>query len=123
MKNNIEEYLNHNRSEDFKNLLFSYIDRSGYEDSDIYKKAGIDRKLFSKIRCIKGYVPSKKTIIKLGIALHLNKKNLNSLLNSAGYTLTMNDTFDLIISYSLDNNIYDFDIINNYLYTYAKAIF
>ena len=56
---NIEKYLDQNKSLGFSELLFSYIDRSGLLDSEVYKKVCIDRKLFSKIRCSKDYIPKK----------------------------------------------------------------
>ena len=122
MKDNFKEYLNHNKSMSFNDLLFSYIDKSGYRDSEIYKKVDIDRKLFSKIRCSNNYIPRRNVIIKLCLSLGLNKYDFNKLLNSAGYSLRDNDEFDLIIAYCLDNNIYDLDAVNNYLYAYVNAV-
>ena len=121
MKKSPKDYLSHNKSENFNDLLFSFIDEKGCKDSEIYKKVDIDRKLFSKIRCSSDYIPRKNTIIKLCFALELDKVRFNKLLNSAGYCLTKNK-FDLIITYCLDNNIYDLSIINEYLYTYANTV-
>ena len=109
----IEKYLDQNKSRSFNELLFSYIDRSGLLDCEVYKKVCIDRKLFSKIRCSKNYVPKKNNVIKLGLALSLDKGELNNLLSSAGYTLSTTNDFDLIIAFCVENNIYDLDIINN----------
>lgn len=111
----LKEYLNCKKSKNFNEILFNYIDKSGHKDSEIYKKVDIDRKLFSKIRCNNNYIPKKNTIIKLCLALSLNKEDFNKLLNSAGYSLSEN-IFDNIISFCLENNIYDLDVINNYLY-------
>ena len=122
MKDKVKDYLSHNKSKNFNELLFSYIDRSGCKDSEIYKKVCIDRKLFSKIRCNNNYIPRKNVIIKLCLALGLNRDDFNKLLNSAGYSLSNNKNFDLVISYCLDNNIYDIYVINDYLYTYASAV-
>lgn len=121
MNTNINEYLNCSKSMNFNDILFSYIDRSGHKDSEIYKKVDIDRKLFSKIRCNTDYIPKRNTIIKLGLALGLNSQEFNKLLNSAGFSLS-NSTFDQIISFCLKNNIYDLNIINDYLYTFCNAI-
>lgn len=121
MDMNIREYLNCNNQLNFNELLFSYIDASGHKDSEIYKKVDIDRKLFSKIRCNSNYIPRKNVIIKLCIALKLNKENFNKLLNSAGYSLS-SSTFDQVISFCLDNNVYDIEEINNYLYTFCSTI-
>lgn len=120
MNNVILQYLNCNKSMSFSELLFSLIDKSGYKDSEIYKKADIDRKLFSKIRCGKNYVPRKNVIIKLCFALELNKAEFNKLLNCAGYSLS-NNKFDQVISCCLENNIHDLNRVNDYLYTFCNA--
>ena len=122
MKDKVKDYLSHNKSMNFNELLFSYIDKSGCKDSEIYKRVDIDRKLFSKIRCSNNYIPRKNIIIKLCLSLRLNKYDFNKLLNSAGYSLSSNNEFDLVISYCLDNKIYDINIINDYLYTYSNAV-
>ena len=121
MKESCKDYLSHIKSKNFNEILFSFIDEKRVKDSEIYKKVDIDRKLFSKIRCNNNYIPRKNVVIKLCFALGLNKANFNKLLNSAGYSLS-NTTFDLVITYCLDNNIYDINIINDYLYTYSSAV-
>ena len=118
----ITKYLNQNKSLSFNQLLFSYIDRSGLTDAEVYKKVYIDRKLFSKIRCDENYIPRKNNIIKLGIALSLNKTELSLLLNSAGYSLSTTNNFDLIISFCVENGIYDIDVINDYLYNFGGTV-
>ena len=120
MNNKIKEYLNCNKSKSFNEILFSYIDESGHKDSEIYKKVDIDRKLFSKIRCDENYIPRRNVIIKLSLALGLERKDFNKLLNSAGYSLS-NNKFDQIVSYCLDNKVYDLSQINEYLYTFCSA--
>ena len=120
MNTKIKEYLNCNKSMSFNELLFSLIDESGCKDSEIYKKVDIDRKLFSKIRCNNNYIPRRNIIIKLCLALELEKNEFNKLLNSAGYSLT-NNKFDQIIFYCLDNKVYDLSQINDYLYTFCNA--
>ena len=122
MNKNLKEYLNQNKSLSFSSLLFSYIDDSGYKDSEVYKKVDMDRKLFSKIRCNDNYIPKKNNVIKLCLSLSLDKEKFNNLLSSAGYSLSKNNNFDLVISYCLENKIYDINIVNDYLYTYANAI-
>ena len=120
MKESCKDYLSRSESKSFNEILFSFIDEKKVKDSEIYKKVDIDRKLFSKIRCSNNYIPRRNVIIKLCLALKLSKVELNKLLNSAGYSLS-NSKFDLIISYCLDNNVYDLDQINDYLYTFCKA--
>ena len=120
MNTKIKEYLNCEKSLSFNELLFSFIDESGHKDSEIYKKVDIDRKLFSKIRCDSNYIPRRNVIIKLCLALGLERNDFNKLLNSAGYSLS-SSRFDQIISYCLDNNVYDLSQINDYLYTFCSA--
>lgn len=120
MNTKISEYLNCNKSMSFNELLFSFIDESGHKDSEIYKKVDIDRKLFSKIRCDSDYIPRRNVIIKLCLALELERNDFNKLLNSAGYSLS-NNKFDQIVSYCLDNNVYDLGQVNDYLYTFCNA--
>lgn len=121
MNEKVKDYLSHNKSMSFNQLLFSYIDEKGCKDSEIYNSVDIDRKLFSKIRCSENYIPRRNVIIKLCLALGLDKVKFNKLLNSAGYSLK-NDQFDLIISYCVDNDIYDINIVNDYLYQYTNAV-
>ena len=120
MNKKLSEYLNCNKSMSFNELLFSFIDKSGHKDSEIYKKVDIDRKLFSKIRCNDNYIPRKNVIIKLCLALELERADFDKLLNSAGYSLS-NSKFDQIVSYCLDNNVYDLSQVNDYLYTFCSA--
>ena len=120
MNTKISEYLNCNKSMSFNELLFSFIDESGHKDSEIYKKVDIDRKLFSKIRCDSNYIPRRNVIIKLCLALGLERNDFNKLLNSAGYSLS-SSRFDQIISYCLDNNVYELSQVNEYLYTFCSA--
>ena len=120
MNTKISEYLNCNKSMSFNELLFSFIDESGHKDSEIYKKVDIDRKLFSKIRCDSDYIPRRNVIIKLCLALELERNDFNKLLNSAGYSLS-NNKFDQIVSYCLENNVYELSQVNEYLYTFCNA--
>lgn len=120
MNTQIREYLDCNKSMSFNELLFSFIDESGHKDSEIYKKVDIDRKLFSKIRCDSDYIPRRNVIIKLCLALELERNDFNKLLNSAGYSLS-NNKFDQIVSYCLDNNVYELSQVNEYLYTFCSA--
>ncbi|UFU00271.1 hypothetical protein KO561_04780 [Radiobacillus kanasensis] len=81
----------------------------------MYKRAGIDRRLFSKIRSNRDYKTSKHTAVALAIALQLNRQEFKKLLEAAGFTLSHNDTFDLVIQFCLENKIYDMDDVNQAL--------
>lgn len=111
----LENYISAKRSASFAEVLFRFIDYKGYTDSDVYKKAGIDRRHFSKIRTNPAYRISKSSAVSLSIALKLNKKETEKLLHSAGFSLSNNDTFDLIIQFCLEQEIYDIDYVNQAL--------
>ena len=108
----IDKELNENK---FQKLLFEYIDKKGLKDSDVYNKANIDRRLFSKIRSDDDYHPSKKTIISLASSLELNIDELEKQLDSASYSLPKNNKFDLIIRFCFIEKIYNIMDINNLL--------
>ena len=98
--------------------LFELIDKKGLKDPDVYKKANIDRKLFSKIRSNDNYNPSKKTAIALSIALELSYNQTQDLLGRAGYTLSKSNKFDLVIEACIKKGIYNIFEINNILYSF-----
>lgn len=115
---NLVDYIELNQSHSFKELLFKHIDEKNLNDAEVYKQANIDRKLFSKIRCNKNYKPSKSTIISLGLALKLNKDQTEELLESVGYTLSNSSTFDLIICFCIEHNIFNIMEVNYALEQY-----
>lgn len=113
----IINYINDNKDEDtFQKKLFKLIDERELKDSDVYNKVDIDRRLFSKIRINEGYHPSKETVILLGLALELDEKEIEDLLESASYSLPMNTTFDLIIRFCFKEGIYSVNQVNEFLY-------
>ncbi len=117
--NNINNFIDNELDENkFQKLLFEYIDNKGLKDSDVYNKANIDRRLFSKIRSDENYHPSKETIIALASSLELSIKELEELLDSASYSLPKNNKFDLIIRFCFIEKIYDIFEINNLLHEY-----
>ncbi len=111
----LENFIQNKRKPTFNQLLFNFIDKKGVSDSDIYKKAGIDRRHFSKIRSNPDYRPGKNTVIALALALELNKKEADRLLSSAGYSLSDSDIFDLVIQFCLEKKIYDVYDVNQAL--------
>lgn len=114
-QNEIEDFIKNKRKPLFNQVLFSFIDRTGASDPDIYNKAGIDRKLFSKIRTNANYRPSKNTIVALALALELNKQDTDKLLSSAGYSLSDSDTYDLVLQFCLEKKIYNIHDVNQAL--------
>lgn len=106
----------------FQDKLFSYIDESGMTDVEVYKKANIDRKLFSKIRSNPMYHPRKQTVLALVIALQLNIEQTVDLLTSAEYALSPGSKGDLIVKYFIEHEIFDIMTINFALDEYGQPI-
>lgn len=114
-RSDAQKYLESNRELFFTEQLFTMIDRTGRRDSEIYKKARIDRRLFSKIRSNKKYIPSKKTVLALCLALELPRDQADLLLACAGYSLSRADDFDLLIAFCMEKNIFNFFEIDEML--------
>ena len=111
----LEDFIKNNRKPTFNQVLFTFIDKTGANDADIYKKAGIDRRHFSKIRSNLDYHPRKNTVVALAFALELNKKETDKLLSAAGYSLSDSDTFDLVIQFCVEKKIYNIHDVNQTL--------
>ena len=119
----VQLYMLENMDASFNELLFMLIDRSGQKDSDVYKRARIDRRLFSKIRSSKKYVPCKKTVVALCLALELSREDADALLSSAGYSLSRSEEYDLAIAFCISRQVFDFNDINEMLYELGFDVF
>lgn len=118
----LEEYL---RSMDkpFAEKLFSWIDKRGMTDVECYKRANVDKKTFSKIKCNpKTYKPSKQTAVAFAIALRLDLEQTQDLLASAGLTLSKSFTFDKIIRYFIQKKNYNVFEINEALFEFDQSL-
>ena len=108
------------KGDTFQQRLFKLIDASGMDDVTVYKKANIDRKIFSRIRCKSDYKPKKITAVAFAIALELDLPTTCDLLATAGIAFSQSDVFDLIISYFIGKKEYDIYTINAALFEYGQ---
>ena len=104
----------------WQETLLKLIDDRGYTDTEVYKRANVDRKLFSKIRSNPAYQPKKVTAVAFAIALKLSLDDTKDFIGRAGYAFSPSSKFDLIIEYFIENEVYDPYTINLALFEHDQ---
>lgn len=120
---NINNFIEERVESTFVEKLLSLILQSGKKDSRVYKDAGVDRRLFSKIVSNYNYRPSKDTVLAFALSLELDLEQTRNLLASAGYSLSYSDRRDVILSFCYERGIYNIKQVNEILYIFKERAF
>ena len=117
MDKRLESYIQEKNAnkETFVQMLLRLIDEKSLTDVQVYKRANLDRKYFSKLRCDMHYKPKKTVVCALALALELDNPTCKKLVKKAGYILTSASKFDLTIRFCIENQIYDLYKVNELL--------
>lgn len=121
MREKLEKIFAH-FEDSFSQRLMKLIRKKGKSEVEVYKKAQLDRRLFSKLRTDARYTPSKRNIMALVISLELNMKEADDLLRRAGYALSSTRKEDVILRYFIEQGEYDLFLINDVLDYYGLPI-
>ncbi len=122
--------LSYNLTEDdielepsFSETLFSLIKEKGISETECYKNACIDRRLFSKIRSQKNYHPKKKTVLALALSLKLTLSETKDFLETAGYSLSHSIKEDVLVVFCISKKIYDISLVDEILEEFGCELF
>ena len=111
-----------NLDKTFMELVFSFADEKGMTDVEVQKKANLDRKAFSKLKCGTTKNPSKSTALALAVALELSLDDTKDLLSRAGLALSPCSKQDLIVQYFIEREAYDIYAINIALFEHGEQL-
>ncbi len=114
----LPDYIRVHRRKPFCELLLGLIDEKGLSDTEVYRRAGLDRRHFSKLRS-PDYHPGKRTAVALALSLGLGRQEAGAFLQAAGWALSESDTFDLIILFCLDKGIFALDDVDAALHYFS----
>ena len=106
----------------FHDKLFELIDEAHIDNKDVWKRANLDRKHFSKIQCDQNYHPKKKTVMALCIALQLDLEQSKDLLARADWAFSPSSKVDLIVQKAIIDKQYDIMQLNVTLFKYTNEI-
>lgn len=117
-----KKLLESKAAETFSEMLIRLIKDSGEKNSAIYHRANIDRRHFAKIAHRKDYQPGKQTVLAFAVALKLNFDAAQKFLAAAGFTLNKSSMSDVIVSFFLEHEIFDVNLVNEILYKYDQPL-